>query len=1311
MTSTIPSRLQDAEEEKKMVQETLSKIKSQGLFDQFRKDCLADVDTKPAAQNLRQRVEGFVNRFLATQQWSPNLNKNQLRDALRKQINQSGMLTQGVERIIEQVVNPKILQVIKPKIDEVVCAQLGLDPREWQAETARRKAEAIRQHQLQQQQKIQAALSSIQQQQTQQQVPSSTSTSNMTGVPGDFSMPPPGMFPTQDSSWQQPPQPSPHITPATFPIAGQPIPMPSTPAPPIAPPPPSSLIPPPPLPAVPPPVIPDLSKPPPAAEIPAASASTSLVSSTLDFTKLPPLFGSAGAASLPTDPPPPGTEMALHNISLPVSVSSNPIVPAKVEPVSAVHSFLSPRLLAEAMIESPQHKLGKKGKKDKQPKREQADDEEKVEYVTKLETVEASPAVRSLFDEKTDDSSTVVTEGEPEVEEVKNIMLPGESVSLSGGELKREEQEDQAEGRRQYKFAWNEDEEGELSDVTISSVHTSDLSSLHESSESSEEGEISEKEEEKAANKDVEEVTGAVESPVKKTELAELEESPVKTPASSVAPVEAKPRKLLALSYNYSDSDNEETREERKARIAKEKEERYLKRQARRAEMEVKRKEREEEKARQREEKLRVQAAELAISDGTPVKDEKQDTGGSVTDEEVATAPSPRKTRSATASSSGAVTSSQEEGASTPRALSTSRKKRRTKAEMKEELMQQKVEQRRAMRRQRTLNRRYASEEFTSIFTENRELAPHLGFSDPNAQVVEETVEVDYATVEIDASGIVEQEVEVQEECIMEVETETVLVPEDSSASAALAGQPIQEASDMMEISADVSPDRADASEKPETVSSRASSPYSDISDSESTSSSSASERSPPRRRHKRNSGDSSRSDQAPVKRSQRIQMQEGHSRTRNSRVSAKISLLDLGRNSDGIFFEVVDVRVRGWVVVQNPTTFSKCYSRGKGAELTESRSRTSQRYDMDDLYKPRTSHRRPLTPPVAAEAFYGSRSERSGSFGTDMHRGDRRRGDRLSPERMSKQEKRQSPVSRTDAHRQGEHAGYATRSRTVSGAAPDGQKKKPEGRDKQSSHQSTSVAPSVMADLELEPVSPDDESLDEVLGEGGEQAQISDSSRQDISYKEGQVTSKCDIAKGVQQEDEEETERRGKSRIPIELVDFGEAARHSRAGGAAAVSGDRGNTRRQDGRGYGGSKYTQGAPVSRLPSGSGPPPVPHDRSKMVWVAPGLSYKSGTSQSQPPSETSSHGNRYSRSKMVWVAPGKEQRRSSATSFDSGSESGSVARQSSPQRWDDNNSAAERDDKHASPSHGSSVEQSSSLPQRELYSPINDSSSS
>lgn len=40
----------------------------------------------------------------------------------------SGMLTNGVERVIEQLVNPKILHIIKPKIDEVICKQLGIDP-------------------------------------------------------------------------------------------------------------------------------------------------------------------------------------------------------------------------------------------------------------------------------------------------------------------------------------------------------------------------------------------------------------------------------------------------------------------------------------------------------------------------------------------------------------------------------------------------------------------------------------------------------------------------------------------------------------------------------------------------------------------------------------------------------------------------------------------------------------------------------------------------------------------------------------------------------------------------------------------------------------------------------------------------------------------------------------------------------------------------------------------------------------------------------------------------------------------------------
>lgn len=61
-------------------------VKSEGLFDQFRRECLADVDTKPAYQNLQHRVESSVSLFLDGQKWDSQTNKNQLRERLRKLI-------------------------------------------------------------------------------------------------------------------------------------------------------------------------------------------------------------------------------------------------------------------------------------------------------------------------------------------------------------------------------------------------------------------------------------------------------------------------------------------------------------------------------------------------------------------------------------------------------------------------------------------------------------------------------------------------------------------------------------------------------------------------------------------------------------------------------------------------------------------------------------------------------------------------------------------------------------------------------------------------------------------------------------------------------------------------------------------------------------------------------------------------------------------------------------------------------------------------------------------------------------------------
>lgn len=70
----------------RIVDDIVCELKSQGSFDLFRRICMFDVDTKPAYQNLRQRVETSVSNFLNEQEWTRDLNKNQLREKLRKNI-------------------------------------------------------------------------------------------------------------------------------------------------------------------------------------------------------------------------------------------------------------------------------------------------------------------------------------------------------------------------------------------------------------------------------------------------------------------------------------------------------------------------------------------------------------------------------------------------------------------------------------------------------------------------------------------------------------------------------------------------------------------------------------------------------------------------------------------------------------------------------------------------------------------------------------------------------------------------------------------------------------------------------------------------------------------------------------------------------------------------------------------------------------------------------------------------------------------------------------------------------------------------
>ncbi|XP_055376589.1 biorientation of chromosomes in cell division protein 1-like 1 isoform X2 [Condylostylus longicornis] len=95
---------------------------------------MADVDTKPAYQNLKQRVENTVTKFLSEQKWTPELNKNQMREKLRKHIIEAGFLDVGVQRIVDQVVNPKISTVFQPRIEDIVYKYLGIDKPELKSE-------------------------------------------------------------------------------------------------------------------------------------------------------------------------------------------------------------------------------------------------------------------------------------------------------------------------------------------------------------------------------------------------------------------------------------------------------------------------------------------------------------------------------------------------------------------------------------------------------------------------------------------------------------------------------------------------------------------------------------------------------------------------------------------------------------------------------------------------------------------------------------------------------------------------------------------------------------------------------------------------------------------------------------------------------------------------------------------------------------------------------------------------------------------------------------------------------------------------
>ncbi|CAH1713734.1 unnamed protein product [Aphis gossypii] len=107
----------------------LETLKSNGTFDEIRRHCVTDIDAKPTYQNWKQRIESNVHKFLSKVNYTPELNKNTVRERLRKHLldgRETQDIEEGADRILTQVLAPRTLCVFEPKIAIAVDEYLGI---------------------------------------------------------------------------------------------------------------------------------------------------------------------------------------------------------------------------------------------------------------------------------------------------------------------------------------------------------------------------------------------------------------------------------------------------------------------------------------------------------------------------------------------------------------------------------------------------------------------------------------------------------------------------------------------------------------------------------------------------------------------------------------------------------------------------------------------------------------------------------------------------------------------------------------------------------------------------------------------------------------------------------------------------------------------------------------------------------------------------------------------------------------------------------------------------------------------------------
>ncbi|VDP86322.1 unnamed protein product [Echinostoma caproni] len=113
-------------ESAKTASEIIDRLKSQGLFDRIRKQCLEDIDIDENYRRLESQAASFVSDFLRGRVKPPTSEKLKLRERLRNELMRTQMLTAGVDLIVKNAVKSKLPRNFQDQLRAVVCESLGV---------------------------------------------------------------------------------------------------------------------------------------------------------------------------------------------------------------------------------------------------------------------------------------------------------------------------------------------------------------------------------------------------------------------------------------------------------------------------------------------------------------------------------------------------------------------------------------------------------------------------------------------------------------------------------------------------------------------------------------------------------------------------------------------------------------------------------------------------------------------------------------------------------------------------------------------------------------------------------------------------------------------------------------------------------------------------------------------------------------------------------------------------------------------------------------------------------------------------------